>query len=134
MRVYLPGNKSDLDLLANDQNLTGRSGFALLPEWTGLQPDDDPEILEEELVYLAAAQSLLDGQRIVLVADLAAEVISGPEGTVQVGNFGKKQILALFGDDSTNKSAILAGADPNSLDLTWFGPTEILNFKDFLGI
>lgn len=132
MRVYLPAALSDIQLLIDGQRLSGRTGFALLPEWANSQAESDPEVLEEELVYLAGNQSLRNGQRIVLVADLAETVLSGVEATVQVGEFGQKQIQAMFGDDLANKSAILAGKDPGELDLTWFGPTEALAFKDFL--
>jgi hypothetical protein len=54
-------------------------------------------------------------------------------GLVEVAGFSQKQIQALFADDLTNKTAILAGQDTTELDLTWFGPTEILEFSDFLG-
>ena len=133
MRVYLPGTYSDIELLQSGQNIPGRTGYALLPEWAAAMPDQDPELLEEELVYLAGAKSLTAGQRIVLVAELPAEVVNPAEAEVSTpGEIGPKQILALFGDDLANKTAILAGSDPAELDLTWFGPTEILNFKDFL--
>lgn len=134
MRVYLPGTYSDIELLQSGQNIPGRTGYALLPEWAAAMPDQDPELLEEELVYLAGTKSLNNGQRIVLVAELPAEVVNPAEAEVSTpGEIGPKQILALFGDDLANKTAILAGSDPLELDLTWFGPTEILNFKDFLG-
>ena len=133
MRVYLPGTHLDIELLQSGQNIPGRIGYAMLPEWAAAMPDQDPELLEEELVYLAGAKSLTAGQRIVLVAELPAEVVNPAEAEVSTpGEIGPKQILALFGDDLANKTAILAGSDPAELDLTWFGPTEILNFKDFL--
>lgn len=137
MRVYLPGNISDIELLEVGQNIPGRVGYALLPQWAETLPDSDPELLEEELVYLAGAQTLAGGQRIVIVAELPAELVAettqAEQAMVQVtGEISPRQIQALFGDDMANKSAILAGSDPAELDLTWFGPTEILNFKDFL--
>lgn len=132
MRVFLPASRDDIEALINNQSLSGRTGFAMLPEWVGAQSEQDPEVLEEELVYLAAQTSLALGGRIALVAELEASILEPQNATVSVGEFGQRQILAMFGDDIANKKAILTGIDPADLDLTWFGPTEILDFRDFL--
>jgi hypothetical protein len=64
---------------------------------------------------------------------MPATEIDTKAGLVEVVGFSQKQIQALFADDLINKTAILAGQDMTELDLTWFGPTEILEFSDFLG-
>jgi hypothetical protein len=117
--------------------LPSRVGYAVNPQWALNQDDQDPEYLEEVLLYTAAAQSLeLNPEntgRIVIVVEMPAIEIDTQAGLVEVAGFSQKQIQALFADDLTNKTAILAGQDTTELDLTWFGPTEILEFSDFLG-
>lgn len=105
----------------------------MLPQWAKLQPDPDPEVLENELLLLAGQQSLAVGRRIVLVAEVPVQEVNPEMGHVSVNQVPGKQILAMFTDDQANKSAILAGADPLELDLTWFGPSEILEIIRFIG-
>lgn len=130
MRVYLPVSGSEIKQLANGSRLADLAGFALLPEWAESQEDPDTEYLEEVLLYISASGQ---SQRIVLVAEVPAEVVDAAAGKIQVsGEFGLKQIQAMFADDSKTQQAIAAGADPGELDMTWFGPTEILNLVEFL--
>jgi hypothetical protein len=123
--------------LLSQAELPRRVGYAANPQWALNQDDQDPEYLEEVLLYTAAAQSLeLNPEntgRIVIVVEMPAIEIDTQAGLVEVAGFSQKQIQALFADDLTNKTAILAGQDTTELDLTWFGPTEILEFSDFLG-
>jgi hypothetical protein len=123
--------------LLSQAELPRRVGYAANPQWALNQDDQDPEYLEEVLLYTAAAQSLeLNPEntgRIVIVVEMPATEIDTQAGLVEVAGFSQKQIQALFADDLTNKTAILAGQDTTELDLTWFGPTEILEFSDFLG-
>jgi hypothetical protein len=123
--------------LLGQAELPSRVGYAANPQWALNQVDQDPEYLEEVLLYTAAAQSLeLNPEntgRIVIVVEMPAIEIDTQAGLVEVAGFSQKQIQALFADDLTNKTAILAGQDTTELDLTWFGPTEILEFSDFLG-
>ena len=133
MRVYLPGNVADLESLSSPvATLSGRAGFALLPEWIKGQSEQDPEVLEHELLMLAALASLENGRRVVIVADLPATEIDPSKAQVQVHTFGSQQILAYFTDDRSNLDAILAGQDPQELALTWFGPGEIQEILDFI--
>jgi hypothetical protein len=123
--------------LLSQAELPRRVGYAANPQWALNRDDQDPEYLEEVLLYTAAAQSLeLNPEntgRIVIVVEMPAIEIDTQAGLVEVAGFSQKQIQALFADDLTNKTAILAGQDTTELDLTWFGPTEILEFSDFLG-
>ncbi len=137
MRVFLPSCVADIQGLLSQAELPRRVGYAANPQWALNQDDQDPEYLEEVLLYTAAAQSLeLNPEntgRIVIVVEMPAIEIDTQAGLVEVAGFSQKQIQALFADDLTNKTAILAGQDTTELDLTWFGPTEILEFSDFLG-
>jgi len=137
VRVFLPSCVADIQGLLSQAELPRRVGYAANPQWALNQDDQDPEYLEEVLLYTAAAQSLeLNPEntgRIVIVVEMPAIEIDTQAGLVEVAGFSQKQIQALFADDLTNKTAILAGQDTTELDLTWFGPTEILEFSDFLG-
>ena len=132
MRVYLPATKSDINALLLGQNLEGVTGYALLPQWAASQSESDQEVLEGELLYLASSSTQKGGRRIVVVAEVPATVLNAELGQVSCGAFGLKQVQALFADDHINTVAISQGADMAELDLTWFGPTEILEFWEFL--
>ena len=113
--------------------MAAQTGFALLPDWASWQETQDEELLAEQLVHLAAEQSLSNGRRIVLVIEQPGQIIDPENGLVKLSqSFGKSAILAMFADDMANKKAIVAGKRSEDLDLTWFGPTEILEFIDFL--
>ena len=132
MRVYLPASKSDINALLLGQNLEGITGYALLPQWAASQPETDQEILEGELLYIASCSTQKGERRIVVVAEVPATVLNADLGQVTCGAFGLKQVQALFADDQINTVEISQGADMADLDLTWFGPTEILEFWEFL--
>ncbi|MEY4311770.1 MAG: hypothetical protein RLZZ571_540 [Actinomycetota bacterium] len=132
MRIYLPATKSDINALLLGQNLEGLTGYALLPQWEASQTETDQEVLEGELLYLAASSTQKGDRRIVIVAQTQGKVLNADLGQVSCGAFGLKQVQALFADDDINTVAISQGADSQDLDLTWFGPTEILEFWEFL--
>ena len=136
MRVFLPSCVADIQGLLGQAELPSRVGYAANPQWALNQDDQDQDYLEEVLLYTAAAQSLESNPentgRIVIVVEMPATEIDTKAGLVEVVGFSQKQIQALFADDLINKTAILAGQDMTELDLTWFGPTEILEFSDFL--
>lgn len=133
MRVYVAATKADIDQLASGQNISGRPGYALLPQWQNTQNEEDQEVLAETLLIQSAEIDVSTNRRIALVIETNPEVIEAILGEVSVAEFSQKQILAMFADDLTNKQAILSGVDPLELDLTWFGSTEIQQFQDFLG-
>jgi hypothetical protein len=133
VRIYLPATKADIEALLAGQEMAAQTGFALLPDWASWQDTQDEELLAEQLVHLAAEQSLSNGRRIVLVIEQPGQIIDPENGLVKLSqSFGKSAILAMFADDMANKKAIVAGKRSEDLDLTWFGPTEILEFIDFL--
>jgi hypothetical protein len=133
VRIYLPATKTDIEALLAGQEMAARTGFALLSDWASWQDTQDEELLAEQLLQLAAEQSLTNGRRIVLVVEQPGQIINSENGLVGLSQgFGKSAILAMFADDLANKKAILAGKSIEDLDLTWFGPTEILEFVDFL--
>ena len=132
VRLYLPVTKSEINALLLGQNLEGLTGFALLPQWEASQSETDQEILEGELLYLAASSTQKGDKRIVVVAETQGTVLNADLAQVSCGAFGLKQVQALFADDDINTVAISQGADSQDLDLTWFGPTEILEFWEFL--
>lgn len=132
MRVYLPATKNDINALLLGQNLKGLTGYALLPQWEASQTETDQEVLEGELLYLAASSTQKGDRRIVVVVEVSATVLNADLGQVSCGAFDLKQVQALFADDGLNTVAISQGADMAEPDLTWFGPTEILEFWEFL--
>ena len=132
MRVYLPATKSDINALLLGQNLEGLPGFALLPQWEASQTETDQEVLEGQLLDLAASSTQKGDRRIVIVIEVPATVLNAQFGQVSCEAFNLKQVQALFADDAINTVAISQGADSQDLDLTWFGPTEILEFWEFL--
>ena len=137
MRVYLPAKETDLELLrSKGADLPGRRGFALHSDWAALQANQDPEVLEHQLLVMAGQASLANsanGRRLVLVAEVNASLVDSKAALVAVNGVTSDQILAMFADDLANGQAILAGQNPDELDLTWFGPSEILEILDFLG-
>ena len=131
MRVYLPVSQSQIGDLAKGNRLSELAGYALTPEWAQSQGDQDPEFLEEVMLYTAASDC--QERRIVVVAEIGADLKNSAAGQVQIqGELGLKQIQALFADDAQNQVAIASGADPADLDMTWFGPTECHNLVEFL--
>lgn len=131
MRVYLPVEPTAVVALAKGDRLSELAGYALTPEWTQSQSDQDPEFLEEVLLYTAASDC--QGRRIVVVAETNADSINTENGQIRtVGELGLKQVQAFFADDAQNQAAIASGADPADLDMTWFGPTECQNLVEFL--
>jgi hypothetical protein len=136
VRVFLPSCVADIQGLLSQAELPRRVGYAANPQWALNQDDQDPEYLEQVLLYTAAAQSLESNPentgRIVIVVEMPVTEIDTQAGLVEVAEFSQKQIQALFADDLANKTALLAGQDVTELDLTWFGPSEILEFRDFI--
>ena len=132
VRVYLPASKSDINALLNGQNLEGKTGYSLLPQWADSQSETDQEVLEGELLYLASSSTQKGDRRIMVVVEVSAKVFNAQLGQVLCEAFGLKQVQAFFADDHINTVAISQGADSQDLDLTWFGPTEILEFWEFL--
>ena len=132
MRVYLPATIQDINALQQGQTSPSRIGFALLPQWASLEGEADQEVLEGHLLYLASIESQKEGRRIVLVVEAPATDVDASKAQVEVGQISQKQVLAMFADDRINTVAISQGADASDLELTWFGPTEIPEFWDFL--
>lgn len=135
MRVYLPATVADLELLRDKStDLPGRRGYAISTDWGANQPDQDPEVLEHELLVLAGQASLANsktGRRIVLVAEVPAVFVDSGSALVAADGVKHTQVLAMFADDLANGMAISSGQNPTDLDLTWFGPSEILEILDF---
>ena len=136
MRVYLPATVDDLELLRDKSaELPGRQGYAISSDWVENQPDQDPEVLEHELLVLAGQASLANsktGRRIVLVADVPVALVDSQSALVAIAGARNTAILAMFADDLANGQAISSGQNPSDLDLTWFGPSEILEILDFI--
>ena len=136
MRIYLPATVVDLELLSDKStDLPGRQGYAISTDWAANQPDQDPEVLEHELLVLAGQASLANSKtarRMVLVAEAPAALVDSQAALVAVDGIRHTQILAMFADDLANAKAILNGQNPVDLDLTWFGPGEILEILDFI--
>ncbi len=95
------------------------SGFAITPQWAQAINDDDEEFLEDVMLDQAGHQ-----ERVVIVAQLAADIVDPEIGAVTVSEpLSLKKVHAFF-----------AKSDATDDEFSWFGPTEGANLLDFLGI
>ena len=137
MRIYLPGTVADLVSLRESNECQIAVGFAVNAQWAKAQPDDDAEVLEDELLTMAAGASLANGaaaSRIVIVAEADGQWVSPDSIEVTLSSpLNKRQIAAFFADDQPAQAMIAAGNDPIDEDLLWFGPSELDNLLDLVG-
>ena len=119
MRVWVPISTDQLVELEKSRTLTVREGFAVTEAWAQTQEDQDEEVLESEILAIAADQS-----PVVVVVEAPAQEIPGNGGEVVLtDSIGERQIQAIF------------AASPQEPDeMLWFGPTERLEILDFLGL
>ena len=119
MRVWVPISTDQLVELEKSRTLTVREGFAVTEAWVQTQEDQDEEVLESEILAIAADQS-----PVVVVVEAPAQEIPGNGGEVVLtDSIGERQIQAIF------------AASPQEPDeMLWFGPTERLEILDFLGL
>jgi hypothetical protein len=119
MRVWVPISTDQLLELEKNRSLPGLQGFAVTDSWAASREDQDEEVLESDILAVAASLS-----PIVVVVEAPAEQTSGNSGAVQLSNaIGERQIQAIF------------AASPQEPDeMLWFGPTERLEILDFLSL
>lgn len=146
MRIYLPittdaiaslRDLGRLDLNAVKGLGAVGSGFVQTPQWQAAQDEDDQEVLEDSLLELATeAAKVLKAQvpnkfATVLVAELAPESLaieSDSQGVARLlSDIGFKQIQALF-------AGISQGVADEEVEMSWFGPSELPELLDFVGL
>ena len=104
MRVWVEANEDTLAHLASGTALPALDGFAATSEWVMRQEDDDPEVLEDALLYQRTAD-------VVLVVEGPAQAHEPVSGGVSVAPGARLQ-------------AIFVRSEPDG-DFFWFGPTEV---------
>ena len=158
MRIYLPittdaiaslRDLGRLDLTAVKALNAVGSGFVQTPKWQEAQDEDDQEVLEDSLLELAtdvatdlatdlAMQMATQPEAqvtnkfvTVLVAELAAESVaieSDAQGVASLlSDIGLSQIQAFF-------AGISNGNVDEEVEMSWFGPSELPELLDFLGL
>ena len=119
MRVWVPISIQQFTLFDLDRTVLVQSGFAVTPAWAANQEDQDLEVLEAQILELAGQTS-----PVVLVAEMPATELPGNGGQVAIPNaISERQVLAIF-----------AASPQEPEEMLWFGPTERLEAKAFLGI
>ena len=154
MRIYLPittdaiaslRDLGRLDLAAVTALNAVGLGFVQTPQWQEAQDEDDQEVLEDTLLELATdvatdlamqMASQLEAQVpnkfvTVLVAELTPESLTIESDAQGVANLlsdiGFKQIQAFF-------AGISNGNVEEEVEMSWFGPSELPELLDFLGL
>jgi len=162
MRIYLPittdaiaslRDLGRLDLAAVTALNAVGLGFVQTPQWQEAQDEDDQEVLEDTLLELATdvatdlASDLATDLAMqmatrlkaqvpnkfvtVLVAELAPESLAIESDSQGVANLlsdiGFKQIQAFFAGISNGNVA-------EEVEMSWFGPSELPELLDFLGL
>ena len=119
MRVWVPISTDQLVELEKTRSLTATHGFAVTAAWTQNQEDQDEEVLEADILALAAESS-----PVVVVVDAPADEVSGDSAQVNLTTaIGERQIQAIF-----------AASPQEPEEMLWFGPSERLEILDFLGL
>lgn len=122
MRVWIPLDSKTVDALSVGQGIDSVSwptqAFGLTPAWVMQAQDDDPEVLEDAILYEAGSQA--HAVVVAQVSDLEVGQRSGTEGVVELTEPIKShQILALFARHDLDD------------DFSWFGPSEAMAFCEF---
>ena len=146
MRIYLPittdaiasmRDLGRLDLVAVKALNAVGSGFVQTAQWQEAQDEDDQEVLEDNLLELATDVATRLKAQVpnnfvtVLVAELTPEALaidSDSQGVAQLqSDIGFKQIQAFF-------AGISQGVTDEEVEMSWFGPSELPELLDFVGL
>jgi hypothetical protein len=119
MRIWIPISINEFEQFTLTKTLSAPTGFAVTKAWSETQEDQDEEVLEALVLELAAQNA-----PVVLVIEAAATEVPGTAGEVKLGEaISERQIRAIF------------AATPQEPDeLLWFGPTEVIEVKAFIGL
>lgn len=119
MRVWLPVTELAFEQFFETGSIQCDLGFAVTPDWEQLQSDSDLDVLEDDILYEAGQSGA--GHRVVLVADVASEVLGQVPGQVLPGPVTRRDLQAVFARGDVDDQ------------FSWFGPTESLSVLEFLG-
>ncbi|CAB4344019.1 MAG: hypothetical protein F2839_06705 [Actinobacteria bacterium] len=115
MRVWIPLDEKSIAALRAQNSIHAIEGFSLTQQWLAECDEDDPEILEDDLLYESGAHSMA-----VIVVSVAA-VETGISATVQIQQpVSPQDVVAFFARSSLDE------------DFSWFGPSEIHNFLELV--
>ncbi|CAB4344988.1 MAG: hypothetical protein F2839_07415 [Actinobacteria bacterium] len=115
MRVWIPLDEKSIAALGAQNSIQVTEGFSLTQQWLAECDEDDPEILEDDLLYESGAHSMA-----VIVANVAA-IETGHSATVQIQQpVAAQDVVAFFARSSLDE------------DFSWFGPSEIHNFLELV--
>lgn len=119
MRVWVP--VSIHEFLAFDQtgSLEAATGYSVTIGFAQAQSDQDQEVLEAQILEIAS----IDKPLVLVVEAMAAEV-AGDRGEVTLNQVINQGLIR----------AIFASSPQEPAEMLWFGPTELSEVKDFLGL
>ena len=119
MRVWVPVTIDEFQQFTLSKTLAISSGLAVTTAWSATQEDQDEEVLEALILELATQNS-----PIVLVIEAAATEALGDSGEVTLAEaISERQIRAIF-----------ASTPQEPDEMLWFGPTEVIEAKAFIGL
>jgi hypothetical protein len=119
MRVWVPVSVEQFLIFDRTGSLEVSTGFAVTQAFSLDQPDQDEEVLASQILELASAE-----KSIVLVVEVAGNESPGTSGAVFLTQLITEPVIR----------AIFASSPQEPDEMLWFGPTERLEVKDFLGL
>lgn len=119
MRVWVPCSIEAFLSFDQTGSLEAATGYAVTEGFAQGQSDQEEEVLEAQILEIAGL-----GKPIVLVVEAMANEKSGDGGEVTLTQVINQGLIR----------AIFASSPQEPDEMLWFGPTERLEVKDFLGL
>ncbi len=119
MRVWVPCSIEAFLSFDQTGSLEAATGYSVTNGFAQGQADQDEEVLEAQILEIAGL-----GKPIVLVVEAMA--------TAQAGDGGEVTLTQVINQGLIR--AIFASSPQEPDEMLWFGPTEWLEVKDFLGL
>lgn len=119
MRVWVPCSIEAFLSFDQTGSLEVVTGYSVTAGFAQGQADQDDEVLEAQILEIAGS-----GKPIVLVVEAMATAQAGDGGEVTLTQVINQSLIR----------AIFASSPQEPDEMLWFGPTERLEVKDFLGL
>ncbi|MDP4895940.1 MAG: hypothetical protein NWQ60_02075 [Candidatus Nanopelagicales bacterium] len=119
MRVWVPCSIEAFLSFDQTGSLEVVTGYSVTAGFAQGQADQDDEVLEAQILEIAGS-----GKPIVLVVEAMATAQAGDGGEVTLTQVINQSLIR----------AIFASSPQEPDEMLWFGPTEWLEVKDFLGL
>ncbi|MEJ6493515.1 MAG: hypothetical protein QNM01_02730 [Actinomycetes bacterium] len=119
MRVWVPCSIEAFLSFDQTGSLEAVTGYSVTAGFAQGQADQDDEVLEAQILEIAGS-----GKPIVLVVEAMATAQAGDGGEVTLTQVINQSLIR----------AIFASSPQEPDEMLWFGPTERLEVKDFLGL